>query len=121
MRLLQRFSVFLTILVALVLSTSIYAQSDTGLNARVFGQGQPDSIQSPPPGKLKNRLKSLPPQASSSVDGEGDSASFSAVERTRIVDIWHRVIPIMADMGVAWFPGRLLWVTVITGTSRNGV
>jgi len=41
------------------------AQSDQGQNARVFGLGQPQSIQSLPAGKLRSRLESMPPQASS--------------------------------------------------------
>lgn len=202
---LRGYSALLVVLATLLLSIQAFAQSDTGLNARVFGLGQPDSVQSLPPGKLKSRLKSLPPQASSkalqwlqdfsfpatdldlievddeggvfyadtllpdpdhvaasassgptlaeaaptttlddafllhskpgssnvvfidfdgavisgtawngthsrldavpynlaaSVDGEGDSNTFSEVERTRIVDIWHRVAEDLAPYDI---------------------
>jgi len=52
--------VFLTIIFTTGLAS---AQSDKGKNARIFGLGQPQSIQSLPAGKLRNRLQFLPPQA----------------------------------------------------------
>ena len=47
----------------LFVSTSAFAQSEQGKSSRVFGQGQPRSVQELPAGKLRNRLDSLPPQA----------------------------------------------------------
>ena len=64
MRVRKGISLLLVILAALLLSGQSMAQSDQGKNARVFGLGQPQSIQSLPAGKLRNRLESLPPQAS---------------------------------------------------------
>jgi hypothetical protein len=64
MRVIRGFSVLLLILAALLLSGQTVAQSDQGESARVFGLGQPHSIQSLPAGKLRSRLESLPPQAS---------------------------------------------------------
>jgi len=37
-----------------------FAQSEQGQNARMFGQGQPASVQDLPPGQLKKRLEGLP-------------------------------------------------------------
>jgi len=48
---------------ALIISNAAWAQSDQGLYARSFGQGQPQSVDELPPGQLKNKLQSLPPQA----------------------------------------------------------
>jgi len=45
-------------------SGALLAQSETGAQARVFGLGQPQSIQDLPAGQLKDRLESLPAQAS---------------------------------------------------------
>ena len=64
MRVIRGFSILLLILAALLLSGQTVAQSDQGESARVFGLGQPHSIQSLPAGKLRSRLESLPPQAS---------------------------------------------------------
>ncbi len=64
MRVIRGFSILLLILAALLLSGQTIAQSDQGESARVFGLGQPHSIQSLPAGKLRSRLESLPPQAS---------------------------------------------------------
>jgi PKD repeat protein len=52
-------------LTVLLISGQAGAQSDQGRLTRVFGQGHPQSIESLPAGKLRNRLQSLPPQASS--------------------------------------------------------
>jgi len=65
MRVLRGISILLIILAALLLSGQSLAQSDQGESARVFGLGQPQSVQDLPAGKLRNRLESLPPQASS--------------------------------------------------------
>jgi len=65
MRVLRGISILMVILAALLLSGQSLAQSDQGESARVFGLGQPQSVQDLPPGKLRNRLESLPPQASS--------------------------------------------------------
>ena len=53
----------LIVSLALIIGNQAWAQSDQGLDARVFGQGQPQSVDELPPGQLKNKLKSLPPQA----------------------------------------------------------
>jgi len=45
-------------------STSAWAQSAQGLAAKQFGHGQPKQIGDLPPGQLKQKLQSLPPQAS---------------------------------------------------------
>ena len=65
MRVLKGISLLLVMLAALLLSGQSMAQSDQGQSARVFGLGQPQSIQGLPAGKLRSRLESLPPQASS--------------------------------------------------------
>ena len=65
MRLSKGVSLLLVLLFALLLSGQSFAQSNQGENARVFGLGQPQSIQSLPAGKLRSRLESLPPKASS--------------------------------------------------------
>lgn len=65
MRLFKRNSFLLVILTACLLSGYAFAQSDRGEQARVFGLGQPSSIKALPNGKLRSRLESLPPQASS--------------------------------------------------------
>jgi len=44
-------------------ATEVFAQSDQGLAARQFGLGQPANVDDLPPGQLKRRLESLPPQA----------------------------------------------------------
>jgi hypothetical protein len=64
MRVIKGIPLLLVILTALFLSGQTLAQSDQGESARVFGLGQPTSVQSLPAGKLRNRLESLPPQAS---------------------------------------------------------
>ena len=65
MRVSRGITLFLVTTVLLALSGLSMAQSERGQNARVFGLGQPQNIQSLPAGKLRNRLESLPPQASS--------------------------------------------------------
>jgi hypothetical protein len=64
MRVIKGIPLLLVILTALFLSGQTLAQSDQGESARVFGLGQPTSVQSLPAGKLRNRLESLPPQTS---------------------------------------------------------
>jgi len=46
-----------------VTSTSVFAQSDQGLASRQFGKGLPKTVKDLPPGQLKRKLESLPPQA----------------------------------------------------------
>ncbi|NNK98890.1 MAG: hypothetical protein HKO88_07570 [Xanthomonadales bacterium] len=65
MRFIKITSLFIVILTTCLLSGYASAQSDRGEQARVFGLGQPASIQALPNGKLRSRLESLPPQASS--------------------------------------------------------
>jgi len=65
MRVIKGFFLLLVVMVAFSLSGQSIAQSDRGESARVFGLGQPQSVQKLPVGKLRNRLESLPPQASS--------------------------------------------------------
>ena len=65
MRLLKGFLSLTVVLTILFVTGSVYAQSAQGENSRVFGQGQPQSARDLPAGKLRNRLESLPPQASS--------------------------------------------------------
>jgi len=64
MRVIKGVSLLMVMLATLSLSGQSMAQSDQGESARVFGLGQPQSIQSLPAGKLRSRLESLPPQAS---------------------------------------------------------
>jgi len=55
---------FIVFALALALgATQVFAQSDQGLAARQFGLGQPAKVGDLPPGQLKRRLESLPPQA----------------------------------------------------------
>ena len=65
MRVSKGITLFLITTVLLALSGLSLAQSEQGRNARVFGLGQPQSIKALPAGKLRSRLESLPPQASS--------------------------------------------------------
>ena len=65
MRNIKGFTFLLVILSALLLSGQSMAQSEQGESARVFGLGQPQSTKNLPAGKLRDRLESLPPQASS--------------------------------------------------------
>lgn len=59
-------STFLSVvLTVFIFSGHTLAQSDRGKQARIFGLGQPESIQALPNGQLRSRLESLPPQASS--------------------------------------------------------
>ena len=59
------FSILLIVLTMILVSGQAIAQSDQGTSAREFGLGQPQSTKDLPPGQLRNRLESLPPQASS--------------------------------------------------------
>ncbi len=55
--------VFASFIAILVTSGSLAAQSDQGLNTRNWGVGQPKSASDLPPGQLRRKLESLPPQA----------------------------------------------------------
>ena len=59
------FSILLIVLTMILVSGQAIAQSDQGTSAREFGLGQPQSTKDLPPGQFRNRLESLPPQASS--------------------------------------------------------
>ena len=48
---------------ATALAGQVHAQSDQGSESRIFGQGQPASVADLPPGQLKRKILSLPPQA----------------------------------------------------------
>jgi hypothetical protein len=63
MRVVREATAFVIVLSVLLASSTISAQSEQGNNARVFGLGQPQTIQHLPAGQLRNRLESLPPQA----------------------------------------------------------
>ena len=65
MRISKGFFVLLVVLTVLIFTGPTYAQSEQGKSSRVFGQGQPQSVQELPNGKLRNRLENLPPQARS--------------------------------------------------------
>jgi len=54
---------FVLAVIAAALSNSVFAQSDQGLESRMFGLGQPATLQELPPGQLKHKIKSLPPKA----------------------------------------------------------
>ena len=57
---------FLSLAVCIMLlSGPLNAQSEQGESARVFGLSQPASVDQLPPGKLKQKIKQLPPQARS--------------------------------------------------------
>jgi hypothetical protein len=60
------FAAIAAILLAVLAVTPIplMAQSDQGLAARQFGKGLPKNISDLPPGQLKRKLETLPPQAS---------------------------------------------------------
>ena len=64
MRFIRGLSLLVISLTLFISSASTFAQSDQGKSSRVFGLGQPHSTQDLPPGQLKRRLESLPPQAS---------------------------------------------------------
>ncbi len=57
--------IFLLLVIAftLISSTPLLAQSDQGLESRVFGLGQPATVADLPPGQLKRKIIELPPQA----------------------------------------------------------
>ena len=57
--------IFLLVAVAAALAGQVHAQSDQGLESRVFGQGQPATVADLPPGQLKRKILTLPPQARS--------------------------------------------------------
>lgn len=65
MRSLKGFLYPLAVLALIFVTGPAYTQSDQGEASRVFGHGHPQSIRDVPAGKLRNRLESLPPQASS--------------------------------------------------------
>jgi hypothetical protein len=61
----RRLAAAVSVLFILIFSAeALQAQSDRGLAARQFGLGQPQRVQDLPPGQLKRRLETLPPQAS---------------------------------------------------------
>jgi len=55
--------ILLLVAVAAALAGQVHAQSDQGLESRIFGQGQPASVADLPPGQLKRKIDALPPQA----------------------------------------------------------
>jgi hypothetical protein len=55
--------IFVLVAVAATLAGQVHAQSDQGLESRIFGQGQPASVADLPPGQLKRKIDALPPQA----------------------------------------------------------
>ena len=57
-------SMFAMLAILALSSAPVSAQSDQGVAAMQFGIGQPQSIGDLPPGQLRRRLESLPPQAS---------------------------------------------------------
>lgn len=60
-----RFFLFSLLLPGLVVTAGpVFAQTDPGLAARQFGIGQPENISDLPPGQLRDKLQSLPPQVS---------------------------------------------------------
>jgi len=59
----SRLSAF--VVLAAALTGQVHAQSDQGLDSRIFGQGQPASVADLPPGQLKRKINQLPPQARS--------------------------------------------------------
>ena len=65
MRISKGIFVLLVVLTVLISTGPAFAQSEQGNNSRVFGQGQPQSVQELPNGKLRSRLESLPSQARS--------------------------------------------------------
>jgi hypothetical protein len=64
MRSFNKYSVFIVMLTLFIASGLALAQSEQGISARVFGHGQPQFINDLPPGQLRKRLETLPPQAS---------------------------------------------------------
>ncbi len=54
---------FVLAVFAAALSGAVFAQSDQGLNSRVFGLGQPATVDDLPPGQFKRKIQALPPQA----------------------------------------------------------
>ncbi|HET6565377.1 MAG TPA: fibronectin type III domain-containing protein [Xanthomonadales bacterium] len=60
---LTRVGLFLFLSFIVVASANLAAQSDQGLAARTWGLGQPQSSGDLPPGQLRRKLESLPPQA----------------------------------------------------------
>ena len=60
MRVLRGFLVIFVSTLVFFTASIGFAQSEQGQNGRMFGQGQPASVQDLPPGQLKNRLEGLP-------------------------------------------------------------
>jgi hypothetical protein len=56
------FPCFIACFIALT-STQLFAQSEQGIKAKIFGLGQPQTVKELPPGQLKRKLESLPPKA----------------------------------------------------------
>ena len=80
MRTLKGFLSLLVVLTLLFVTGPSYSQSEQGEQSRVFGQGQPHSVSDLPPGKLRNRLEALPPQASSKALRWLQDISFPAAD-----------------------------------------
>ncbi len=59
----KRLGILFSATVAAFLSGQVIAQSDQGLESRVFGLGQPATVNDLPPGQLKRKIVDLPPQA----------------------------------------------------------
>ena len=57
--------IFALVVITAALVGQVHAQSDQGLESRVFGLGQPASVADLPPGQLKRKINQLPPQARS--------------------------------------------------------
>lgn len=60
---LRHLRIFVLVVIATALSGQVSAQSDQGLESRVFGQGQPAKVDELPPGQLKRKIKELPVHA----------------------------------------------------------
>lgn len=63
---LRRWALFFStglVIASAIFSGAATAQSDQALAAKVFGHGQPGTLDDLPPGQLRNRLQSLPAQA----------------------------------------------------------
>ena len=72
--------IFMLVAIAATLSGALQAQSDQGLDSRVFGLGQPATVGDLPPGHLKRKIQSLPPQARGKALGWLQDFSFPAVD-----------------------------------------
>jgi hypothetical protein len=57
--------ILVLVAVAATIAGQVHAQSDQGLESRIFSQGQPASVADLPPGQLKRKIQELPPPARS--------------------------------------------------------